>query len=72
MAGKENEAVQKAAPRAVSSPTYTVQEFAAAPHILGAKSPDIVRAALLKAGKTSLTVAEAKVIINNFKNKEVK
>lgn len=72
MAGKEQETVQKAPKAAVSSPTYTVQEFAAAPHILGVKSPDIVRAALLKSGKTSLTVAEAQIIVNKFKNKEVK
>lgn len=55
-----------------SSPTYTVAEFTAAPKTLGVNSPDIVKAALSKAGKTSYTVEEAKKLVNEFKNKEVK
>ena len=52
--------------------TYTVDELAKAPEAVGAKSPDIVRAALKRAGLESATVEEAKEIVKKFKNKEVK
>ena len=72
MANKQNETKTQEVKQAASEPTYTVQEFAAAPHILGLKSPDIVKAALKKAGKDSFTVTEAKNIVNDFRKKEVK
>ena len=56
---------------AKKGPTYTVEEFAAAPESLGANA-DIVTAALLSAGKESYTVSEAKDIVKKFKDKEVK
>lgn len=59
-------------PKAVPSPTYTVDEFANAPSSVDAKSADIVRAAFNVAGKESATLDEAKKIIKDFKNKEVK
>lgn len=70
---KAQEEVKKAT---VSEPTYTVEEFMAAPKIFGTTSPDIVKAALLQAGKDSIgkcyTVSEAEEIVKKFKNKEVK
>jgi len=53
-------------------PTYTVAEFAQAPAILDVKSPDIIRAAFANAGKKEATVEDAKKIVKEFKNKEVK
>ena len=52
-------------------PTYSVDEFAAAPNILGVKSPDIIRAAMKQAGKDNATVDEAKKIVETFKKKGV-
>ena len=50
--------------------TYTVDEFASAPDTVGAKSPDIVRAALR--GKDRYTQEEAERIVKDFSKKEVK
>lgn len=55
-----------------NEPTYTVNEFAAAPDVLDTKSADIVTAALTLAGKEAYTVSEAKNIVKKFKEKEVK
>lgn len=64
---------QKSEPKAAKSePTYTVEEFAAAPKSVGTESPDIVIAALSVGGKSSYTVSEAVEIVKNFKKKEVK
>lgn len=57
--------------RAASAPTYTVDEFAAAPKSLDAKSPDIVRAAFMVAGVKEATVEEAKKIVSDFGKKGV-
>ena len=51
---------------------YTVDEFAKSPKELGEYSADIVRAALLKGGKESYTIEEAKIIVKKFSEKEVK
>jgi hypothetical protein len=64
---------QKSEPKvAKNEPTYTVEEFAAAPQSVGTESPDIVIAALSVEGKTSYTVSEAEEIVKKFKKKEVK
>lgn len=68
MATKETKTTVKKA----VEPTYTVSEFAQSPASLGVKSPDIIRAAFANAGKTEATVEDAKKIVENFKNKEVK
>lgn len=74
MATKQNETKTSTGTvdKSIVSPTYTVDEFANAPASVGAKSPDIVRAALATAGKKSATIEEAKKIVEKFKNKEVK
>ena len=56
----------------VALPTYSVEEFAAAPESLGVKSPDIIRAAMKTAGKVTATIPEAKEIVGRFKDKGVK
>ena len=75
MAGKNTDSAPKketAAPKKEAE--YSVREFArAAESVFGAgTSPDIVQAALLKAGKNSFTVAEAKELVKAFAYKEVK
>lgn len=55
-----------------TAPTYTVDEFAAAPTTLEVKSPDIIRAAFKVAGKHEATLEEAKKIVSDFKKKGVK
>lgn len=82
MADKNTQTPQKAENRqtatgtpnnkTVAESTYTIQEFAAAPNVLGAKNTDIVTAALKLAGKETYTVSEAKEIVKKFKEKEVK
>ena len=54
--------------------TYTVEEFVkAADSVFGTHySPDIIRAAMKVAGKDTATKAEAKKIISEFAEKEVK
>lgn len=54
--------------------TYTVEEFVrAADSVFGKHySPDIIRAAMKVAGKETATKAEAKKIISEFAEKEVK
>ena len=68
------EAGQTVAAAVVEEPTYTVEEFAkAAKTVFGKEtSPDIVMAALLKAGKDAYGVQEAKKLVEAFANKEVK
>lgn len=52
--------------------TYTVAELiAAAPEKFGV-SPDVATAALRMAGKKTATVEEARTIITEFANREVK
>lgn len=52
--------------------TYTAAELiAAAPEKFGA-SPDVATAALRMAGKKTATVEEARTIITEFANREVK
>lgn len=55
----------------VNASVYSATELAANHKMFGVNR-DIVVVALRKAGKTSATVAEAKTIIEKFKNKEVK
>lgn len=50
---------------------YTASELAANHKLFGVNR-DIVVVALRKAGRKSATFAEAKAIIDKFKNKEVK
>ena len=62
----------KKAKTAPAVPTYTVQEFAAAPKTLGVENSDMIIAAFKVAGKESATIEEAKVIVEKFKKKEVR
>lgn len=55
----------------VAASVYSAAELADNHKMFGVNR-DIVVVALRKAGKTSATVAEAKTIIDKFKNKEVK
>lgn len=59
------------ATKKATQPKYTIDEFAKAPQALGETSKDIVKAALLRDGKESYTVEEAKKIVKEFKNKGV-
>ena len=63
----------KAAPveARVNESVYAAAELAAN-HKVFKTSREIVEIALRQAGKTSATFTEAKAIIENFKNKEVK
>ena len=54
------------------APTYTVDEFAAAPESLEVSSPDLIRAAFKVAGKVEATVENAKKIVSDFKKRGVK
>lgn len=67
MANNTKGAVEQTATESV----YTASELAANYKLFGVNR-DIVVIALRKAGKESATFAEAKTIIDNFKNKEVK
>lgn len=60
----------KAAPASAES-VYSASELAANHKLFGVNR-EIVVIALRKAGKQSATFAEAKVIIDKFKTKEVK
>lgn len=51
---------------------YGIDELAAAAKTAFDTSAIMVRAALKTAGKTEYTMAEAKTIVDKFKNKEVK
>lgn len=64
---KESEAVIETAEESV----YTAEELADAHKAFGTFR-EIVVVALRKAGKKTATFSEAKVIIERFKNKEVK
>lgn len=55
----------------VSESVYTAEELATNHKVLGT-SYEIAVVALKQAGKKTATLAEAKSIINKFKNKEVK
>ena len=63
----------KAAPveARVNESIYAAEELAAN-HKVFKTSREIVEIALRQAGKTAATFTEAKAIIENFKNKEVK
>lgn len=50
---------------------YSLEELVEAAEMFGSR-PIMVKAALLSAKKESYTVSEARKIIDNFKNKEVK
>lgn len=66
------EAKTTAAAPAETAATYTAAELiAAAPEKFGV-SPDVATAALLMAGKKTATVEEARTIITEFANREVK
>lgn len=52
-------------------PIYNVSEFAKASNLLGTNA-DIVRAAFLASGKYEATEDEARKIVDEFKNREVK
>ena len=66
------EAKTTAAAPAEAAATYTAAELiAAAPEKFGV-SPDVATAALRMAGKKTATVEEAKTIITEFANREVK
>lgn len=67
------EAVKDApvAQETVNESTYTAEELAEN-HKLFKTSYEIVIVSLRKAGKKEATVTEAKKIIENFKNREVK
>ena len=67
MANSKTEAA-KAAP---AESVYSADELAANHKLFGVNR-EIVVIALRKAGKTTATFAEAKVIIDKFKTKEVK
>lgn len=54
-----------------SESKYSIDDFAAAFKTLDA-TPDIIRAALRMAGKTSFTKEEAQTIIKKYQSKEVK
>lgn len=66
------EAKTMAAAPAETAATYTAAELiAAAPEKFGV-SPDVATAALRMAGKKTATVEEARTIITEFANREVK
>lgn len=66
------EAKTTAAAPVEAAATYTAAELiAAAPEKFGV-SPDVATAALRMAGKKTATVEEAKAIIAEFANREVK
>lgn len=66
------EAKTTAAAPAETAGTYTAAELiAAAPEKFGV-SPDVATAALRMAGKKTATVEEARTIITEFANREVK
>lgn len=52
--------------------TYTIDELVAAAKTEFNTTSIIVRAALMKAGKHSYTIREAKQLVERMKNKEVK
>lgn len=62
------------AKKAEDTSTYTVDEFVrAADTVFGKKySPDIIRAAMKMAGKETATRSEARRIVTQFAEKEVK
>lgn len=64
----------EAAPEAANAnePTYKVSEFVEAAQRIFNVMPECVAAALTKAGKTELTLTEAKKIVGAFMKKEVK
>lgn len=57
---------------ATTSATYTVEEYAKTPKILGVESPDIVTAAFKVKGKKEATIDEAKKIVKEYAGKEIK
>lgn len=76
MATKSDKTIETATPKTPATPSpaesvYSAEELIAN-HKAFKTSKAIVKIALRKAGKKSATFAEAKTIIDNFKNKEVK
>lgn len=77
----EPETPEKTAPKAPEAPVkaekpkqdtiYTLEEFSAAPGVLGA-NVDVIRAAFRCAGKKEATLKEAMTIVKKFKESEVK
>lgn len=72
LAEQENSVETQPLKKKAVEPTYTVDEFSSAPRELGNYSTDIVRAALTIDGKESYTIEEARAIVKQFSNKEVK
>ena len=76
MAERERKGVPEAAPAAQAQPAgetvYTLQELAAAHDKQFGCSQEMVRAALLHAGKNTVTLAEAKRVVEQFRKREVK
>lgn len=65
---KKEEATVKKYPQ---EQEYTAEQLTEACHIFGVRR-EIVVVALRLAGKKTATVTEARIIIDDFKNKEVK
>ena len=64
MAEKKNET------KTVQEVTYTVDEYAENPQVLGV-SQDIIRTAFARAGVKEATQSTAKKLVDTFKKKEV-
>ena len=71
MATKKTETTEVATEKKSES-MYTVAELATAAHSVFGVMPECVTAALMCAGKDKATISEAKKIIKNFMDKEVK
>lgn len=71
MATKKTETTEVATEKKVES-MYTAAELAAAAQSVFGVMPECVTAALARAGREKTTISEAKKIIKNFMDKEVK
>ena len=69
--GATNYGSRPVSTEAPSESRYSIDDFAAAFKTLDA-TPDIIRAALRMAGKTTFTKEEAQTIIKRYQSKEVK
>ena len=63
-------AEKKEETKAVQEVTYTVDEFAENPQVLGT-TEDIIRAAFARSGVTEATESAAQKLVNTFRKKEV-
>ena len=63
-------AEKKDATKTVPEVTYTVDEYAENPQVLGV-SQDIIRTAFARAGVKEATQSTAKKLVDTFKKKEV-